>query len=374
MRRLALAGFGVLMACSSGDHPANPSIDGGGDDTSTGSDSAGADGTVVDGGGKDATTDAGKDATSDGGDAGTDATTDATTDSIAVDVTPIDTGPEVWPSDAPTFDALAPTVCATDWPWTVTPVAVTYPHAAGGELLAAVTWDEQTMAWTTADGGTVVVHYADRAGRDDAFGSDRTLPTSLGPFVAEKVALSADGLRMIFTSADHLTITQISRPTRADAFDPATATSAPFGRLMASEGSDPHAVADLVLSRDERTLIFTDLGITSGASIRMSTHLGDGTWDAPRTIDAASLRMVGTLRRRPSGLSADGRTLFYFDENSRGPKIAVRALGSADFTAFYDINPIGFRPMPTETCDRLYMSVEADVDAATPPLTIIHAP
>ncbi len=366
----------LLLACSSTDHPpSNPIFDSSADDTSSAADGS-TDGTVGDardGGGKDATTDAHTDGASDGGDAGGDG---SATDSTVKDSGKFDSGPDVYPSDAPTFDALGPTVCPTDFPFGVTAVAVTYPHASSGdELLAALTWDELTMAWTTGTPGSVVVHYADRATRDAAFTTDRTLPTSLGPFPLEKVALTPDGLKLYYTSADRLKVFQVSRPTRADAFDPTTATTAPFVRIMSSEASTPRPLGDLVISRDERTLIYTDFSVTSGASIMISGRSGDGTWAGPSVVDASALLMVGTARRRPSGLSIDGRTLFYFDEDDRGPKIATRALGSSDFTLFYDINPVGQRPMPAEVCDRLYISVASDLGGGVAgPMKIFHVP
>ena len=360
---IALFGSATLAACGSSDKtPGNGEFDVG-----VLPDTNSADGTRAD------TTTGGDTAGTDGGDAAD--VGDAPTDTfIPFDTAPHDGGTDTWVSDV---DALAPPVCPTDFPFGVTPVAVTYPHSAGGDLLAAITWDERTMVWTTNAGGTVTVNYGDRAGRDDAFTTVHTLATSLGPFGEDKVALSADGLTMMFPSVDHKKLTQVSRASRSAEFDAATATTLPFNRISGGgEGTTPRLASDLVLSKDGRTLFFTDLTPTSGVSIFFSDNLGDGTWGSPAGADASHLLIAtGGARRRPSGLSSDGRTLFYFDEYVRGPKSAFRKLGAPDFTEFYDVNPIGVRVMPTDACDRLYLSIETTLgDGGDGPLAIYHAP
>ena len=54
----------------------------------------------------------------------------------------------------------------------------------------------------------------DDAAHDDPFTVDRTLPASLGPFAHDKVALTADGLTMIYVLEDQQTVRQITRSAR----------------------------------------------------------------------------------------------------------------------------------------------------------------
>lgn len=295
--------------------------------------------------------------------------TDSGIDSTLDDVVTVDTRrDDVAPKDvvtdtAPSADAkpLCPTAYVDD-----EPTAVDYAHGASDiELLAAITWDERTMAWTTEESGTIVVHYADRAAKNDAFTGARTLPTALGPFADDKVALSADGLTMYFVSDNHEVVTQITRASRDVAFDAATASTKPFRSITGKnpDGLPTPKLADLVLSKDGKWLFYTDLLRTKGSSLMLSLELADGTWDKPNPIDAPRVQMEAGFHRRPTGLSADKLSLFYFDEVSEACYVAFREPGSSvSFDGFYGFSPTGRRAMPTDSCDRVYLSYESPGD------------
>ncbi|MGZ3421044.1 MAG: hypothetical protein ACXVEF_11280 [Polyangiales bacterium] len=282
-------------------------------------------------------------------------------------------------TDSGSTEAAAPPLCPSaysDGPAT----SVTFPGPTDGALLAAITWDELTMVWTTTSGSTVSVHYADRASRDAAFTTDHLLPASLGPFAEDKVGLSADGLLLMFTSADHKTLRQITRGSRTATFDEATVTGSPFTRISGAggEGGPAKQLSDLVLSKDGNWLFYTDLLRTSGPSIMLSIKLGDGTWDFPNPITASSLSIDTGRRRRPTGISSDSRTLFYFDEVSEATYVAFRYPGTALFTEFYAYAPTGSRAMPADVCDRVYLDMEVadkpDGGTLTVTKSIFHAP
>ena len=304
-------------------------------------------------------------ATSDGKADGADAAVDGT---VGIDTAPPDTGP--------------PPLCPTgfsDTPGT----AVDYTHGEG-ELLAALTWDELTMAWTTNVAGVITVHYSDRATKDGAFVTDFTLPSTLGPFPDDKVTFTADGLTMLFMSEDQQTVHQITRASRGVVFDPSTLTSAAFTRITGPStegGGGMKKLADLVLSKDGKWLFYTNLNRSSGTTIMLSVQLGDGSWDYPNPVDATRLEMDSGFRRRPTGISGDKRTLFYYDEASEAPYVAFRVWDTAVFNKFYGYAPTGRRPIPVDSCDRVYLSVEVadkldagpDADPGTT-TTIVHAP
>ncbi|MBL8722372.1 MAG: hypothetical protein JNL79_40700 [Myxococcales bacterium] len=268
--------------------------------------------------------------------------------------------------------------------------AVDYAHGPG-ELLAGLTWDELTMVWTTVEASRVVVHYADRAGRDDAFTAAKTLPDTLGPFAEDSVALAADGKSMLLVSADHTTLTQLSRSARGAAFEAAALTGV-FERITGtgSEGGPIKKLGDLVLSKDGQSLFYTDLQRTAGTTLMVSLRLSDGTWDYPNPVDGAPFEMSGSQRRRPTGISADGLTLFFYDEVFGASYLAFRTPGSLLFPETVAFSPTGRRATPTEACDRVYLSMAPPVVApdsgppdatgevgdARPPaaLTIHHAP
>ncbi len=314
------------------------------------------------------------------GDTSVDGTVDSAADATdgAVDAPEIAACPKVFPGDKAT--------------------PVVYEHGSG-ELLAGLTWDELTMVWTTNEAGKIVVHYADRTNRDEAFGAAKTLPDSLGPFGEDTVALAADGKSMIFVSADHGTLTRVTRSARGVAFDAPVSTTA-FNRITGpgSEGGAAKKLGDLVLSKDGKWLFYTDLNRTAGTTLMLSIQLGDGTWDYPNPIDGKPFEAVGSMRRRPTGVSADKLTLFYYDETTATPLVAFRTPGTALFYETKPYLPVGKRPMPAEACDRVYLTMGAlltppspdgglpdvtlpDVgadgekpDAASKALTIQHAP
>ncbi len=267
--------------------------------------------------------------------------------------------------------------------------AVVYPGAGkGGDKLQAVTWDELSLAWTTNAAGTITVHYSDRAKRDDAFTTDSTLPSTLGPFPEDKVVLTADGLTMYFLSADNKTLREISRTARGIAFDTTTVSAKHFERITGtdSEGGVTKRLGDLVLSYDGKWLFYTDLVRTAGSTMMLSLRLPDGTWDYPNPIDESALQMSSGKRRRPTGFSGDQLSLFYYDEPTGSPMVALRSPGTALFYDFLIFAPSGLGPMPSAKCDRVYLtrSVLPDPDAGTDardetgggalPTAIFHAP
>lgn len=327
-----------------------------------------------------------------GADTATDATGDVAPDAIG-DTTTDALKPDGDAGDSTPGDAVV-AACPKGYA-DVPPVAVVHPSTSDTDLLAAMTWDERTMVWTSQTAGVVTVHYSDRAGRNDPFVADLTLPASLGPFSEDKLALSADGLTLMVGSADHRQVRQLTRTARGTAFDAASATSAPFARLT---GNDTTGVArelsDLTLSSDGKWLFYTDLKKTSGPSLMVSTALGDGTWNDPTPINAARLQIDGTFYRHPTGLSADGLSLFYFDDTSRNLFVAFHPASSLAFNEFYAYVPAGRRAMPAASCDRVYLTIETlaepldggiddggklesgPADAPTPALvrSIVHAP
>ncbi|MBL8717173.1 MAG: hypothetical protein JNL79_14400 [Myxococcales bacterium] len=266
---------------------------------------------------------------------------------------------------------------------------IEYAHGPG-ELLAGLTWDELTMVWTTSEASKIVVHYADRGSRDEPFATAKTLPDTSGPYAEDSVALAADGRTMIVVSSDHTTLTQLSRSARGVAFE-ATPSSA-FGRITGpgSEGGGTKQLGDLVLSKDGKWLFYTDLGRAAGTTLMVSVLLSDGTWDFPNPVDGTALEMAGTARRRPTGISADSLTLFFYDEVFGASYLAFRTPGSLLFPETVPFSPTGRRARPNEACDRVYLSMTPPIAApdggstdaapevgdARPPsaLAIHHAP
>src|SRR6185369_8361893 len=89
------------------------------------------------------------------------------------------------------------------------------------------------------------------------------------------------------------------------------------------EGGAGRTLTDLVLSRDGKKLFFTDLDRKVGTTILVSTKLSDGRWDSPSAVESPSFNINSSgQRKRPTGFSADGRTLFYYDEVTETANVA----------------------------------------------------
>ncbi len=277
------------------------------------------------------------------------------------DADPGDGGGTDAPSDAP-FDA-GPAVCAQ--PMTFgTGTLVPNVSTPQTDRMGAITADELTIAWMTTAG---TVNYADRAAPTDPFGATKTL--SIG-FALDRVALSADGLTLIGVTTDRSSFAQVKRGARGTAFA-GPADGAPYKFLnMVNGGSEGDAASDAngmvydpVLSADGKVFYFT---LVAGAveTLAESTRLGGTTYPAPRILKAADFVPVAGKLRRPTGLSIDGRTLFFWDESTNKERAAFRESatfpGKTDYTSFADL---GAYPgaQPTTTCGKLYFEGNGDL-------------
>jgi hypothetical protein len=334
------------------------------------SDATSASDATGDGGAADATVSDASDTDAALGDSSTDGATTSSPSDAGGDDAIITTPPT---SDSGPMDAPGPGGCpATYTAATTTPVV--YPSTGAGDLLGAITWDERTMVWVNAGSSTATIHYSDRANRDAAFTTDDVLDASLGPFAYDKVGLSADGLTLIFVNAARTSITSVTRPARGATFSASTASTTAFHRIVTAPGI---SIGDLVLSKNGDELFLADRSATKGGSILHSQLLSDGTWDDPVALPALFFEVDRAKLRRPTGISADALSLFFFDDRFEQADLAQRTAGTTTYPSFTALAPNGLSAMPTDACDRVYMSVPAPAlgaDAGATPLTIVHAP
>lgn len=262
--------------------------------------------------------------------------------------------PDVDP-DAP-FDA-GPSVCSEPMAFAAGSAVptVSTPQA---DRLGAITADELTIAWMNAAGAVL---YADRAASTDPFGPTKTFN---GNFALDRVALSADGLTLIGVVTGRATFAQVTRSSRSATFT-GLLDSAPFKFLNQQNGGNENdggvvdaggTVADPVLSADGRLFYFTL--IASGVqTFAESLRLGGTTFPSPRLLKETDLVPVGGKYRRPTGVSVDGRTLFFWDESTNTERAAFRESvtypGKTGYTKFVTL---GAYPgaQPSQTCGRLY--------------------
>jgi hypothetical protein len=224
-------------------------------------------------------------------------------------------------------------------------------------IFGSITPDELTMAWMTKDGA---IHWADRAKTSDPFGASNEVQ---GDFAVDRVALSADGLRIVATSANRRTFGQITRTSRTAVFDNAL-DKHPFAGLNASvkERNKTGQLGDIVMSADERTLVFSYWAVVD-STIRIS-HRASKTdaWGVGVPVAQSGLEPIKGARRRPTGTSTDNRTIFFWDE-ANGTQLMAQRDGE-EAMVFTQIIDIGLRPLAVPNADCTVLVHAAGVDMA----------
>jgi len=244
----------------------------------------------------------------------------------------------------------APPLCATAAAWAAGAV-IAAASSPGGALLVALTPDERTLAWVEplAVGG--VVHYLDRADATAPFTDAlEIVDGELDP--TRGVALGPDGLRLVAVRADGAGFVELLRPTRADPFgEPSSLAFDEINALATlTEGLQ---FADPVLSPDGGTFLYSQFGSGAVPTVFESTRGALEQWPVGATVAGAMLQSVGGQRRRPTGVSADLRTLFYQDEVSGLLGAAFRA-GPLQGFGFAKPLMAGRSAQVNAACDALY--------------------
>jgi hypothetical protein len=316
-------------------------------------------GTGDDAGDEDAAKDVASDSPVGTGDGGShDAPSDAKGDGQGSDAGGSDVGLTTEVS-APPPDGGA--LCNIEETWGA-PTTVLTTGAADQTIFGAVTPDELTLAWTSTTGGVVTAWYADRASTGDAFGTPQALASTFGTLSFDRVSLSGDGLRIVGVAASGTSFVAAQRASRPGAFT--TDDSSEFAGL-APEGKT-YTYAAPVLSGDDAFFFYIVTSSSDDYVVYEST--GGPPWTPGAFLSPTELERVGTQYRRPTGMSADDLTLFYWDETTGTENIAFRAAALQDFSLFASIGPLT-DAVPTASCSRIYYSTPAAGGA----ITIVYA-
>jgi hypothetical protein len=286
-----------------------------------------------------------------------------------------DAGPDVG-SETPAGDArgdgaadgdaeepLLPPVCTDGMGWSGAATPIPNVSTGESELLGTVTADGLSIAWVVASGaGAGTVRYADRAASSQPFGATKTLA---GTFAVDRVALSSDGLTMIVVLPGNVGFGRLTRAARGDAFTGAPDT-APFTALL---GGNPETdagsgarVGDPVLTDDGRTLFFSLYNTSIDDTLAVSQFNGM-SFAPPLVLIDPMFRAQGGKRRRPTGLSSDGKTLFYWDEVLGAAQATWRKTAKPGDFAFGPPLSLGARQGAQAgggDCGRLYFSAAED--------------
>ena len=254
-----------------------------------------------------------------------------------------------------------PSVCKQTASWSA---AVKLPVVSGAvsETLLSLTPDELDLAFLRAG----VLYVAHRAQVTDEFSVGAPLSIPTGYSAADGAALSADGKRLILAGAERPgKLGELSRPTRDAAFSNLVDETA-FAALNQISVYTGRVYASPVISSGDDQLIFNSAYPGSASTVVVSTREPDGSWSTPMLLTASVLNGGVGARRLPTGVSADARTLFYFNEESGAEEARWRDTSHND-SPLYDMMSLGKRrgSTPNSACNRLYSESNSDVVVET---------
>lgn len=224
------------------------------------------------------------------------------------------------------------------------------------DRLFAVTPDELTLVFRAGDR----LYYADRPSTDEAFAE----PAELEDTGFVELAISPDGLRLVGTREGNQSFAEVSREARDEAFGTEPDDSA-FAELNYAVSAIPvsRRVGDPVLAGEGDRLLFSYYEPMPEGSFTIRETSGP-PWSFGVPLGGEMLMAMGGKRRIATGLGADLRTLFYWDEVDEVQRAAERAEDGGTFDRFHSFGE--WRgATPNTACDRLYYSApgpDGDLD------------
>lgn len=250
-----------------------------------------------------------------------------------------------------------PALCSPSAAWSMA-AGVDGVSTSGTEHLLSVTPDELDLAFLRE--GTLYVAHRSKASAPFEKGSPLTLPT--GWTAKQGAALSSDGKRLVLLSdPDQKKLGELTRASRDRAFA-GDVDESPFRDVNQNAIYTGKVYASPVISAADDRLYFNSGFPDASSTIVVSTRTSGTPWSAPVSLAPSLFDGGADQRRLPTGVSADERTLFYFNEQSAHEEARFRA-SSALTSALYDMQSLGERrgASPNSACDRLYSESDSDV-------------
>ncbi len=250
------------------------------------------------------------------------------------------------------FPPVGPTpVCATGVLWgTGTRLALS---GAGDQVLQAVTSDELSIAWKSAD----TFYVADRAQTGDPFGSPLPVASS---DQYNAVTLSADGLRLVAVTKDLRVLEQARQPGMPfDEAQPGEGAFTKFNSAILGDPSPGKVLEDAVLSADGASFFYSYFLMDVSGAAPTESRLSDGSFNlAGLSLGAPLQGDADGNRRIPTGLASDTLTLFYRDDVEGDFRAAWRVNRDVPFEASEVVSPAAgtVAAAPNADCSMLYFS------------------
>ncbi len=226
---------------------------------------------------------------------------------------------------------------------------------SGDDILDSITPDELSIAWTQGSGSSAVVFYADRSSASSSFGTPKSF--AAGQYTADRVALSPDGLRLIVVNAnaDLFGFSELTRAARGDAF------GAPALGAYSNIDSDVPVggtLGDPVIDSSDTAFYYSVYGVAGATKTiyRALRLLPTDPWDNGAAVNvAAAMQTSGSSRRRPTAISSDSQTIFFYDQVTSSERAGFINETTGEFDSFVDL---GARlwAAPSANCGSLYYS------------------
>ncbi len=233
--------------------------------------------------------------------------------------------------------------------------------SADTEVLLAITPDELDLAFLRG----AALYVAHRASASGSFTLGDPLAIPAGWSVADGAALSADGKRLLLSGAQESKLGELTRSSRTGAFTGSVDTTA-FALVNQDAIYTGRIYASPALSAGDDQLFFNSAFPDGSSTIVVATRKGNDPWSPPQQLVQDTLDGDPGMRRLPSGVSSDARTLFYFNEASNTEEARWRDTAVLNSPLTYMLN-LGERrsATPNSACDRLYSESNGDVVVET---------
>ncbi len=253
-----------------------------------------------------------------------------------------------------------PSSCSKTAKWTHA-VSVANVSSTADETLLSATPDELDLAFVR-DGSLYVAHRAKVSSTFD-IGQPVVIPT--GWTVRAGASLSADGKRLLLSGDGESKLGELTRSNRGGAFSAEVDTTA-FAQVNQDALYTGKIYAFPAVSPGDDQLFYNSAFPSGGSSVVISTRTGEAAWSTPQTVAGGTLDGKSGSRRLPSSVSADARTLFYFNEESMNEEARWRDSALPN-SPLYDMLSLGERrgAVPNSACDRLYSESDSDVVVET---------
>jgi len=240
--------------------------------------------------------------------------------------------------------------CDSTHAWITTGTPVLPPETTTFGRFGGVSRDELTVAWTASDG---TIYVADRATQTATFPPGSVVSTGSLTLAPGRVALSPTGSVLLGVASDRKSLVALERGGRSSSWAPSLPSA--YATLNGM-GGDPGngSFFEPAFGLDGLSLFYLVMPPNAAPALFESRwDPSKRAWQSGTGLSNPELASADAMhRRRPTGASSDGLTLFFFDETSQTERAAWRPSVASPFANFVDLSFA--EAAPNYLCDSLY--------------------